>query len=372
MKTTTRILSLVLALCLCVGLMATAAFAAEPDDSVAEIKLAVSTVGASSAMTVKLDATTVVTEEQAKAAADLGAEALLAKEFVCTLKDSAGFIAANADAVKAADVKINSDSPFEIKSVKVEDGAVVVVCVLKADAVSKTAKAEDIKKTFDGAKTTLSTELSKVAVKETVKSTLTAEVKADALVVAKGEAEAVLNGNMPFVDVPSDAWYGDAVVWAVDHDPFITNGIDDTHFGPTAACTRAHVVTFLWRANGCPKAEKAVNPFTDVKEGTYYYDAVLWAVSKGIAKGMTDTTFEPDTICTRAHAVTFIWRSEGSETVKADCPFTDVKEGAYYYDAVLWAASEGVAKGMTDTTFEPDTTCNRAHVLTFLYRDMGL
>ncbi len=379
MKKTTRILSLILALCLCFGLMATAAFAVDgedtaaeaKDETVADIKLEVSTVGASSEMTVKIEATAVVTEKQAEAAAVLGAEALLAKQFVCTLKDSAGFIAANEEAVKAADVKINDDSLFEIKEVKVADGAVVVTCALKADALDKAAKAEDIKAKLSGASTTLCAELAKVEVKETVKSTVTAEVKGETVVVAKGETEAVINGNMKFVDVPSNKWFSDAVVWAVDHDPAITEGKDETHFVPNGECTRGEVVTFLWRANGCPKAEKAENPFKDVEKGRFYYDAVLWAVEKGIAKGITEDTFEPNTVCTRAHVVTFLCRAEDGKPTKTENPFKDVEAGRFYTDAVLWAVENEITEGVGDDLFAPDSTCTRAMVVTFLYRDMA-
>ena len=370
MKTkTNRLLSLLLAFCLCFGL-ATVAFAADQDETVAKIDLKVSTTGASSAMTVTLTASTAVTEKQAEAAAALGADALNSKQFICTLKDSAGFIAANADAIKAANVEINS-SVFEKKSVKVEDGAVVVVCALKANVISKTAKAADIKSALNGQKTTLSATLKDIAVKETVDSTLTAAVKADATLVAEGTTDAVLNGNMPFVDVPSDEYFSDAVVWAVNKDPYVTNGMDATHFGPYEKCTRAQVLTMLWRADGCHKASNSNNPFTDVKEGAYYYDAVLWAVEKGIAKGMSDTTFEPNTTCTRAHVVTFLWRYEGSETVKVDNPFTDVPAGQYYTDAVLWAFDNGVTTGVTKTTFVPNGDCLRAHVVTFICRDFA-
>lgn len=370
MKTkVSRLMSLLLALCLCLSL-ATVAFAADKDEMVADINLKVSTVGASSAMTVKLTASTAVTEKQAEAAAALGADALNSKQFVCTLKDSAGFLAANAEAVKAASVEMDS-SVFEKQSVKVEDGAVVVVCTLKDGAVSKTAKAEDIKAALNGQKVTLTATLKDVAVKETVKSTVTATVKGETAVVAQGTKDVELNGNMPFVDVPSNKFYSKAVDWAVSADPYVTNGIDKTHFGPDVKCTRAEVLTMLWRADGCPTAEKQDCPFTDVKKGSFYYKAVLWAVEKGIAKGTTDTTFEPKATCTRGHVVTFLWRYEGSKTVSIDNPFTDVPAGRFFTKAVLWAYDSGVVKGTTDTTFSPNDDCLRSHVVTFLYRDMN-
>ena len=148
----------------------------------------------------------------------------------------------------------------------------------------------------------------------------------------------------------------------------VTNGIDNTHFGPKNSCTRAQVVTFLWRAAGCPKPTTTVNPLTDVKAGAYYYDAVLWAVENGITNGLTATTFGTGKTVTRAQFVTFLYRAEKGASSGAANPFTDVKAGAYYYDAVLWAVENGITNGLTATTFGPGSTCNRGQVVTFLYR----
>lgn len=172
----------------------------------------------------------------------------------------------------------------------------------------------------------------------------------------------------PFVDVSSDAYYYDPVLWAVKNG--ITNGVDATHFGPTVTCNRAQVVTFLWRANGCPEPLKANNPFTDVEAGAFYEKAVLWAVEKGITNGISATAFGPNVGCNRAQVVTFLWRAEGKPTpTKADNPFTDVAR-SYYYDAVLWAVSHDpqITNGTSETLFSPDQTCMRGQIVTFLYR----
>ena len=172
-----------------------------------------------------------------------------------------------------------------------------------------------------------------------------------------------------FVDVPADAYYYDAVLWAAENS--ITGGVDDTHFAPNATCTRAQAVTFLWRAAGSPAPKSSENPFTDVKAGSYYYDAVLWAVENGITNGTSDTTFSPNADCTRAQIVTFLWRSQGSPVADAVNPFTDVAADAYYNSAVLWAVENGITAGTTATTFSPNADCTRAQIVTFLFRCLG-
>ena len=177
------------------------------------------------------------------------------------------------------------------------------------------------------------------------------------------------NGNPQtgvFVDVATGSYYEDAVDWAVENG--ITKGTDDTHFSPDGICTRAQAVTFLWRAAGSPKPETRTMPFTDVPVGSYYYDAVLWAVENGITKGTSDTTFSPNMTCTRAQIVAFLWRSEKSPAAGTANPFADVKSTAYYADAVLWAVKENITKGTTNTTFSPDADCTRAQIVTFLWR----
>ena len=171
----------------------------------------------------------------------------------------------------------------------------------------------------------------------------------------------------PFQDVPDDAYYFEAVNWAVANN--VTNGTSETTFSPNVGCTRAQVVTFLWRAAGQPEPTEGTNPFTDVKEGTYYYKAVLWAVEKGITNGTSETTFDPDETCTRGQIVTFLWRREGKPApTGANNPFADVKPSAYFGSAVLWAVETGITNGTSETTFEPNEDCTRAQVVTFLWR----
>ena len=169
-----------------------------------------------------------------------------------------------------------------------------------------------------------------------------------------------------FVDVPADAYYYDAVLWAAENG--ITGGVDDTHFAPNATCTRAQAVTFLWRAAGSPAPKSSEMPFEDVAAGSYYYDAVLWAVENGITDGTSATTFSPDAVCSRGQIVTFLWRSQKSPASDSVNPFADVAADAYYNTAVLWAAENGITGGTTATTFSPAANCTRAQIVTFLWR----
>ena len=177
------------------------------------------------------------------------------------------------------------------------------------------------------------------------------------------------NGNPQtgvFVDVATGSYYEDAVDWAVENG--ITTGVSANRFDPNGVCTRAQAVTFLWRAAGSPAPRSRTMPFTDVPAGSYYYDAVLWAVENGITKGTSDTTFSPNMTCTRAQIVTFLWRSEKSPAAGTANPFADVKSTAYYAGAVLWAVKEDITKGTTNTTFSPNADCTRAQIVTFLWR----
>jgi len=175
----------------------------------------------------------------------------------------------------------------------------------------------------------------------------------------------------PFMDVTQGKFYYDPVLWAVSRDPQITNGVDDTHFQPDKTCTRAQVVTFLWRAAGCPQPTGTTHPFTDVKEGGFYYTAMLWAVEQGITTGTGKTTFSPNDGCTRAQVVTFLHRVQGEpDPTGAANPFTDVKEAGFYYTAMRWAVEQGITKGLNATTFGPGVICTRGQIVTFLYREM--
>lgn len=168
-----------------------------------------------------------------------------------------------------------------------------------------------------------------------------------------------------FKDVLPGAYYYDAVQWAVDSS--ITTGVGNDLFDPNGICTRAQIITFLWRAAGCPEPETTVNPFNDVKPGDYYYKAVLWAVETGITKGISAGQFRPNDSCTRAQAVTFLFRAFGTKT-NAVSAFRDVSQNAYYAPAVNWAVKNGVTNGTAPALFSPDTTCTRAQIVTFLYR----
>ena len=177
----------------------------------------------------------------------------------------------------------------------------------------------------------------------------------------------------PFSDVEKGKFYYEPVYWAISQDPQITTGVDATHFEPDRTCTRAHVVTFLWRANGCPEPQSLTSSFKDVKNTSkYYYKAVLWAAEQEITTGYSDGTFRPDDECTRGQVVTFLWRAEGQPNpAGVSNPFTDVPSGKYYTYAVLWALQNNITTGRTPTTFCPDDACTRGHVVTFLYRDLA-
>ena len=178
------------------------------------------------------------------------------------------------------------------------------------------------------------------------------------------EPEPTPDDSNSFSDVPANAYFADAVEWAVNKG--VTNGLTDTMFGPYEACTRAQIVTFLWRAAGSPEP-KAVSSFTDVPASAYYAKAVAWAVENGITNGMTTTEFAPDATCTRGQSVTFLYRVLGKK-VESSANFTDVKSDAFYADAVNWAVASDVTNGTSNTTFSPNADCTRAEIVTFLYR----
>ena len=206
------------------------------------------------------------------------------------------------------------------------------------------------------------------------------EAAANAFVGLYGQGETISGGYEPcdgvncpgkaFADMPAKGnWAHDPIDWAVSNE--ITNGTSASTFSPEEGCTRAQVVTFLWRAAGQPASASSTNPFTDVKPGAYYYNAVLWAVEKGITNGTSDKTFSPDETCTRAQIVTFLWRYEGQPApTSTNNPFADVKTSAYFGRAVLWAVERGITNGTSATTFAPEDTCTRAQVVTFLYRNV--
>ena len=170
----------------------------------------------------------------------------------------------------------------------------------------------------------------------------------------------------PFTDTDPLAFYFDSVLWAVENG--ITTGTTPTTFSPLGQCQRAQVVTFLWRAAGKPEPVSTENPFADVKESDFFHKAVLWAVEKGITNGISATEFGSYRPCSRAQVVTFLWRSAGCPAAQAENPFTDVKAGDFYYEAVLWALENGITNGISATEFGVNTACNRAQIVTFLCR----
>lgn len=173
---------------------------------------------------------------------------------------------------------------------------------------------------------------------------------------------------LPFTDVAENTYYADAVRWAYTNK--ITDGTSATTFSPEASCTRAQVVTYLWRAAGCPEVNGT--GFADVAPGSYYEKAVAWAVHSGITDGVGSGMFAPDATCTRGQIVTFLYRFHGADPLNSkDNPFADVKAGEYYADAVLWAKDSGVTDGTSATAFSPSNDCTRAQVVTFLCRLLG-
>jgi len=178
-----------------------------------------------------------------------------------------------------------------------------------------------------------------------------------------------LTGNLApaaptFTDVAADSWYAEAVKWAVEKG--ITSGTSETTFSPDMTCTKAQIITFLFRASGS-LGTKIENPYDDVTESDYFYEAARWAFRNSIYSG-NKGYFEGTTPCTRADVVTYIWNLNGKREAYKNVEFTDVPDNAAYAKAVYWAVKEGITSGTSDTTFSPDTTCTRAQIVTFLYR----
>ena len=187
----------------------------------------------------------------------------------------------------------------------------------------------------------------------------------DSVVLVNAVFAQELETVITFTDVDAEDYFYDAVAWAVAHN--VTFGTSDTTFSPDNVCTRAQAVTFLWRAAGSPQPQMIINPFKDVQESDYFYNAVLWAVENNITAGTSAGTFSPDTVCTRSQAVTFLYRYDGTVATEMT-EFIDVNETAYYYDAVQWAAQNGITSGTGTNTFSPEANCMRAQIVTFLYR----
>ena len=200
------------------------------------------------------------------------------------------------------------------------------------------------------------------------KTTIRGYVGSTAEAYAKkyGYAFEALTPN-PFEDVKDTDYFYQAVLWAVGQG--VTTGTSDTTFSPKNDCTRGQVVTFLWRVNGQPEPKSTAHSFVDIDANAYYYKAVLWAVENKITNGMDATHFMPKNTCTRGQVVTFLWRAKWEPAPKTTThPFVDVDANAYYYQAMLWAVENKITNGMDDTHFKPNDVCNRAQVVTFLYR----
>jgi hypothetical protein len=178
--------------------------------------------------------------------------------------------------------------------------------------------------------------------------------------------------DCPFTDVSENSYCYTPMLWAYYYG--VTTGTDETHFSPNSTCTRGQIVTFLWRASGSPEPERTDCPFTDLDLNASYYKAVLWAVEKGVTTGKTDTIFAPKDPCSRAQIVTFLWRSQGSPKPKGwygEPRFTDVPKKSFYYQALCWAWEEGIAAGTSEKRFSPYRPCTRGQAVTFLMRTFG-
>ena len=168
-----------------------------------------------------------------------------------------------------------------------------------------------------------------------------------------------------FTDVPSGIWYEEPVSWAVEEG--VTTGTSESTFSPDVTCSKAEILTFIWRA--CDSQEPTIsNPFTDISSDAYYYNAALWAYENGMVNG---TAFSPDTPCTRSMAVTYLWEKEGRPTSSMPANFVDVNSNADYAQAVSWAVEQEITNGTSATAFSPDEICSRAQIVTLLYRDVG-
>ena len=182
---------------------------------------------------------------------------------------------------------------------------------------------------------------------------------------AKAQGRIALIGNA-FKDAAAGQYYTDAIAWAVSHG--VTEGTTATTFSPDKTCTRAQTITFIWRAAGSPAPAAATHTFTDIKEGAYYYNAVLWAVENGITEGTSVTAFSPDAVVSRAQVVTYLYRAAKSPAVNETVTFTDTASGSYYENAVRWAFENKITEGMSATSFAPAQACTRAQIVTYLYR----
>jgi uncharacterized repeat protein (TIGR02543 family) len=181
--------------------------------------------------------------------------------------------------------------------------------------------------------------------------------------------ESLVKKPNPFIDVAENSYYHDAVMWAVEEG--ITSGTSANTFSPETITTRAQMVTFLWRTVGMPEAKLANSNFNDMDKDSYYYKAVLWAEENGVTVGTSSTTFSPEEKVTRGQVVSFLWRLDGKTASSSVNPFIDINNGMYYYEAILWAVDKGITYGTSEVEYSPDAPCLRAHIVTFLYRQLA-
>jgi hypothetical protein len=232
------------------------------------------------------------------------------------------------------------------------------------DTNNTDVKTDDSDSKTTGSKTSGSSSRSSSSSSNVVTTTTTPTTETNPAAAAT-TPETVLK-PLPFSDVSDTAYYRYAVQWATENG--ITSGTSDTAFSPNSTCTRAQVITFLWRAAGSPAPTSTDNPFTDLPLDSYYHNAILWAVEQGITSGTGDGTFGPNSIVTRSQVVTFLYRAAGSPTTDGTS-FQDVASGSYYENAVRWAVEQGITSGTSDNTFGPADFCTRAQVVTFLYQN---
>ena len=339
--------------------------AAEANKKAAEAQAAADEAAANAAMNEQEKASM---EAEAKRAAD---EAAAANTRAAEADQAAADAAARKTAAETALEKAKADAREAIEKIEAAEAAAALASAKYDALIAAQAKYDELsEKATDRQAQTLTVILHDI--KDSIEASEEIAQVEQILTVGLEELEAVLeetpvDPEQPFVDVTEGAYYYDAMLWAVDNG--ITTGTSATTFEPGTACTRGQVVTFLWRAAGEPAPTTTETAFTDIEEGAYYYEAVLWAVENGITAGTSETTFSPNETCTRGQVVTFLWRAaEEPKAADAEHSFTDVSEGAFYYDAMLWAVENGITAGTTATTFAPSESCTRGQVVTFLFR----
>ena len=323
-------------------------------------------------------------DEYAKAAEEALKSATSASASAQSASESASYAAAAAQAAKDAQVaqkaaeeaakRAEADKKTAEEAQKAAEAAqaaaeeAVLRCAKYQAALEMDVVAEQIDQTGYTADQIEAHAAAVSVAKEAIAAAETVEAVEKALAEGKAAIGAVeeMKPVIPFVDIEEDMFCYDAVLWAVENK--ITTGKTETTFQPSGDCTRAQVVTFLWRAAGEPEPKSSENPFPDVADGKYYTKAVLWAVEEGITNGFKDGSFGPDKTCTRGQIVTFLWRYAGEPEAKEETAFPDVDLTSYCGDAVLWAVEEGITTGYKNGTFGPDKTCKRDQIVTFLYR----